>query len=112
MFKFRKSFKKEEPDVLPTLIETNIVIEPVPIKENVKPKIGRKVVRVRTDEQINNEILSFLKLSNTPQNTQAVANKVNIRHTSTKNRLRFMEFSGLVESYEKGQWVYWKIKRS
>ena len=109
--KLRKKLRKESETVYPIPIDPNVLIGTDKIERNVKTKTIRSVIRVRSDKEINKEILDFLRLSTKPPTTSDIANHVNIRHRSAKNRLRFMKFSDLVESYERGSWVYWKIKR-
>jgi len=109
--KLKKKFEKGSNSVYPIPITSNVPIEPDMISSGVTSSVSRRVRRVRTDEQINKVIIDFIKLSNKPLTTSDIANHVNIRHRSTKNRLRFLEFSGLVECYERGSWVYWKIRR-
>jgi len=109
--KLRKKLQKDSNSVYPIPITQNVLIGTDKISNGVSSSVSRRVRRVRTDEQINKAILDFIKLSNKPLTTSDIGNYIRIRHRSAKNRLRFMKFAGLVECYERGSWVYWKIKR-
>ena len=109
--KLRKKFQKESETVYPISIESNLQENNDKIGKKVKKKLGRNVKRVRTDKQINEEILNMLRLSTTLLSTSDISKKVKIRYTSTKNRLEKMKFEYLVENLEIGGWTYWRIKR-
>jgi len=70
-----------------------------------------KRIKVSTKEDCSNEIYQLLALASKPLTTSQIAKEVNLSHKSTLAHLKFLEFDDRIKHFERGCWLYWKIKR-
>jgi len=76
----------------------------------VKERIEKRQPK-RRKEDCCSQIYQLLALASKPLTTSDIAEEVNLSHKSTLSHLKYLEFDDKVKHFERGSWLYWKIKR-